>query len=70
MKIREVFIERNINSLIIVLKLRGNSNINMWLYGEMSRQDERKGQVDIWKKYAKIKADWKKQQSGVILWKE
>lgn len=60
MKIREVFIEKKINSLI-VLKLVGNSNVNMWLLEKWEDKMKEKVPVDMWKKYAKIKADWKMQ---------
>lgn len=66
MKIREVFIERKINSLI-VLKLLSNSSLDMWLLGKWADKMKEKVQVDMWKKYDKIKADWKKQQSGMSL---
>lgn len=59
MKIREVFIERKINSWI-VLKLLDNSNVNMWLLGKWADKGKEKVPVDMWKKCAKIKADWKK----------
>lgn len=61
-----MFIERKISSLI-VLKLLSNNNVNMWLLGKWANKMKEKVQVDMWKKYAKIKADWKKQQSGVAL---